>query len=509
MSMMIDTKSKAGYIKDVAIYIRKSRGEEEDLEKHRADLVELCEERGWRYREFAEVGTSQDIESRPAVQALLKEIEDDMFDAVVVIERDRLSRKDVGQSQINDTLRRNDVLVVTPYKTIDLNNENDMLTADIEDLLARYEYRTITRRFQRGKKRGAKNGEWTNGAPPFPYYYVPKEERNEKGESLEVDEEKAEVYKYMTKEFLKGRSTYDIAWELNKEGIKSPKGGHWNDITVRRLLEDETHLGRIISGKTEGSGHVKKITKPLVKKPREEWTIVNNCHKALKTLDQHEKILESFKKRKRSYRRLGKLPLHSLIKCGICGRTMSLNRKNNGNHNIKPCPKRHPDGTYCENRGGTTNILIDEVNRQLEMFRDDIEKNIRNEAKENSLYEKVKKQISKKEEQIDYIYNTELENHKKLALSGYFEAKEAKMEKDKLLDKVKVLEDEIHDLQKQFTNTETMTNEDRIKAIDRFFEKVKSNEVADSDLNLAYKSILDSIEWKRVDEEVEVSINFL
>jgi DNA invertase Pin-like site-specific DNA recombinase len=93
-------------IKYVANYLRKSRAESlEDLEKHRMVLNELCKKRGYKYIEFLEIGTSDSLELRPKMSKLLKEIEDDTYDAVCVVDYDRLSRGDMGdQDRIAKTL---------------------------------------------------------------------------------------------------------------------------------------------------------------------------------------------------------------------------------------------------------------------------------------------------------------------------------------------------------------------------------------------------------------------
>ena len=54
-----------GLIKDVAVYLRKSRGDEnKDLDKHRLALTELCQKLGIRFTEYAEIGTSDSIHDR-------------------------------------------------------------------------------------------------------------------------------------------------------------------------------------------------------------------------------------------------------------------------------------------------------------------------------------------------------------------------------------------------------------------------------------------------------------
>jgi len=66
-------------IDDVAIYLRKSRGDiDTDLEKHRLLLEERCKEIGANYIEYAEIGTSDSIEDRPAFMELLQDIRLDL-----------------------------------------------------------------------------------------------------------------------------------------------------------------------------------------------------------------------------------------------------------------------------------------------------------------------------------------------------------------------------------------------------------------------------------------------
>ncbi len=104
----------------------------------------------------------------------LQDVEADLFDAVFVMDYDRLSRGDLeAQGKIRRILKNSVTKVITPTKVYDFNNEEAELINDIEGVFSRREYRMIRRRLNRGKKRGAKNGNWTNGKPPFPYVYNP------------------------------------------------------------------------------------------------------------------------------------------------------------------------------------------------------------------------------------------------------------------------------------------------------------------------------------------------
>jgi site-specific DNA recombinase len=70
-------------ISDVAIYLRKSRGDgEEDLDKHKRDLIELAKANAWKYVIYAEIGSADTIADRPKMVELLSDLKRDQFDAV-------------------------------------------------------------------------------------------------------------------------------------------------------------------------------------------------------------------------------------------------------------------------------------------------------------------------------------------------------------------------------------------------------------------------------------------
>ncbi|KPV55917.1 hypothetical protein QJ48_30470 [Paenibacillus sp. A3] len=75
-------------IKQVAIYLRLSRDEEgvgieKILANHRKKLIELCKQKKWKYTIYEEIASSQDFD-RPQLNAMLDEIKNKTYDAVVV-----------------------------------------------------------------------------------------------------------------------------------------------------------------------------------------------------------------------------------------------------------------------------------------------------------------------------------------------------------------------------------------------------------------------------------------
>lgn len=380
---MDDTKYD---IRFVAIYIRKSRAESmEDLEKHRLVLTELCKKRNYRYVEYMEVGTSDSIEMRPQISKLLKEVEDGVYDAVCIVDYDRLSRGDMGdQDKIIKTFKKSETLIITPDKIYNLNDDMDDEIVEFKGFMARREYKMITKRLRQGKKIGARQGQWTNGTPPLPYVYQHyRDNYNEKG--LVVDTERLPVYRKMIELALLGMTPQNIAIYLNKQGILTSKGNLWSHNTVHRLLVDETHLGKIISNKSQGDAHKNK--RPNAKDykllPRSEWTIVENCHEAVKTQEEHDMIVDMIKTRTLIPNRGKKqtYALTGLIKCAKCNHIMTFQKRKDGILLLKGCHYQDKFGNKCNNSGITLKVvedmIIDEIIRYKQQILsvDDIEEN--------------------------------------------------------------------------------------------------------------------------------------
>ncbi len=191
-------------IYEVAVYLRKSRddtgGEEDVLLKHETALTDLVHKNNWRYVIYREIGSSDSIDFRPEFNRLLKDIENDFYDAVVVMDYDWLSRGDKeDRARVEKILQQSNTLAVTPQRVYDLNDEDQELITDIEGVFARYEYRMIKKRFQRGKKIGTRLGHWTYGPAPFPYAY------DSEARSLQIDPEKLDVYNFIKRAFSVAR----------------------------------------------------------------------------------------------------------------------------------------------------------------------------------------------------------------------------------------------------------------------------------------------------------------
>ncbi len=494
-------------IRYVAIYIRKSRAESiDDLEKHRLILTDLCNKNNFKYVEYMEVGTSDSIDMRPQISKLLKEVEEGMYDAVCVVEYDRLGRGDLGeQDRLKKAFQKSDTLIITPDKIYNLNNDIDDTYADLKGFFARQEYKMITKRLRQGKKIGARRGQWTNGTPPFPYVYQRyKDKYNEKG--LVVDDQRCKIYRQIVELALDGKSPRKIAEHLNVTGIFTAKGNYWSAMTIQRLLIDETHLGKIVSNKTQGDGHKNKRpnAKDVKVVPKSEWVIVENCHEPVKTQEEHD-IITKFINERNLIGTKARHQTHAfsgLIKCQHCGHSHTFYIKRDKLF-MKPCWYIDPLGEKCKNEGITVDIIEEKVLTEIKKYKDDIladaeqtdtsTKSILFEiAEKEALLTKQKKALSLVNdayEMGDYTRDEWLERKKK---------REAEITKTT---------NEIYELNKISLEDEQISSKERQKSLSLFLENIASATDSAS-RNSLYRTIIQSIIYYRNGEDISVNINF-
>lgn len=487
-------------IQDVAVYLRKSRGDiESDLEKHRLALDELCKKIGIQNsEEYAEIGTSDSIQDRPEFTRLLQSIKQGLYDAVAVMDIDRLGRgDDEDWGRIEKIFRQHEVLSITPRKVYDLENDED-LEFDFLKFCSRIEYKQTSKRLRRGKILGAKQGKWTNGRPPFPYTY------NREKQMLEVDEEKRKVYRFMIEKALEGLSAEEISWMLNKLGHKSPGKKYWSNVAVYRLLGDQTHLGKIVIGKQKGSGHINKKTKPLKIFPEEDWQIYEGLHEPLKTQEEHEKILELIAKRKIIPKRArqGTYALSGLVYCARCGHSMQFTR--NGKTDVeyvKICQHSDPFGERCGNRGVNSEKIIDAIFQELGKYEKEIQNETYDVGNEVQIFQDAlaqkKKALEKEKKAIDILQEQREDGE---ITKGRF--LERKIIRENNIQKIK---QEIQEINRRCARRERANNSQRLVTIEKFYEKWDEAK----NKNRLLKKILDRIDYERIGDDIYVKAHFL
>ena len=213
------------------IYLRKSRadmeaeahGEGETLARHEKLLLEVARRGPYNVTQiYREVVSGETIAARPVMQQLLQEVEQGLWEGVLVVELERLARGDtIDQGIMAQTFKYSGTKIVTPLKVYDPNNEYDEEYFEFGLFMSRREYKTINRRLQRGRLASAKEGKWVSGVAPYGYERV--RVPNDKGWTLRPVEAEADIVRFIFRLYTSGEEdggsvkktgTYSLALRL-------------------------------------------------------------------------------------------------------------------------------------------------------------------------------------------------------------------------------------------------------------------------------------------------------
>ncbi len=325
-----------------AIYLRKSRkdaeaeahGEGETLARHRRILIDYADRANLPVAKiYEEIVSGENIAARPQMQQLLADVEQGMYDGVIVIEVERLARGDtIDQGIVAQAFKYSDTKIITPAKTYDPNNEFDEEYFEFGLFMSRREYKTINRRLQRGRAAAAKEGKYIASIAPYGYEKVKIE--GDKGYTLKIIPEQAVVIKNIFDWYVNGYNGEKlglggIAKKLNEIGIKPYRHDYWSKETLRDIIINPVYAGKIRWGYRK----VKKTTVDGKIAHSRPISLDDNCilsdglHEAIisqEVFDKAQEVLKSVPPPPVGYKKELKGSLAGIIVCSECGHKMVL-----------------------------------------------------------------------------------------------------------------------------------------------------------------------------------------
>lgn len=315
---------------NVALYLRKSREEEQEtreetLSRHERILTDYCERHGLTViKKYKEVVSGESIANRPKMQALLNDVSSGLYDGVVVVELERLSRgNQIDQAEILEIFKKSCTKIYTLNKVYDLSSDNDFDEDFFEFglFMSRREYKIIKRRLQRGKKQALKEGYYTHSNPPYGF----TKERNGKGFVLIPHPTEADIVRTIFDKFVyQGFDAFEIIKWLHENNINPRRVDNWSCKGLRRLLRNKTYIGYIAVDYVNGS----------------PTRYIDGLHNGIIDIDTFNLAQEKLetKRTKVQYDRTLVNPLASILKCSKCGRTMQSRFSTNKHHYFLRCP---------------------------------------------------------------------------------------------------------------------------------------------------------------------------
>jgi DNA invertase Pin-like site-specific DNA recombinase len=226
---------------------RKRRGQ--SVEDQRAENELTCAERGWTI-----VGSFQDPDNsasrharkpRPDFEAMVAGIRRGEADVIVYWEASRAYRRLDVFVELRNLCEETGALLCYNDQVYDMRITSDRQHAAQDAVQAETEADKIRDRNLRTTRRSAAKGH-PHGRLPYGYR---REYDPDTGDLLEqvIREDQAEIIREAAKRVVAGKALTFIAKDLQGRGVPTPSGdGQWTNITLKRLLLNETYLGRRI-----------------------------------------------------------------------------------------------------------------------------------------------------------------------------------------------------------------------------------------------------------------------
>ena len=469
------------------LYERLSRddnleGESYSIGNQKKLLTKVAKEKGYtNLVHFLDDGISGVTMDRPGFVEMIQQLEQGRAAAVFVKDLSRLGRNYIEVGRLTEEFfPEHDIRLVAVSDNIDTaEGENEL--APIRNLFNEWYARDISKKRRISNKIKGNAGE-PMGQPPYGYIKDPDNPKR-----WIVDDEAAQVVRRIYSMTLEGYGTEQIAAQLEKDeiltpraywlkkGIKRPGKGKqqpatkWNSSTVTKILSLQEYCGDILNFKTYSKSYKNK---KRLESDRENWVIFKDGHEPIIERSVFEQVQQKRGKIRKRRTNEGEHNMFSgLLVCADCRSNLHFHF-NQGNPEIKyfNC------SNYKGNRGGCTSthyvrvdfleqVVLGEIRRLTKfasLYEDEFLKAVIGHSQQavetdRKLKEKELKTLLARDEELDGLFERIYEDNVSGKLSDDRFAKMSRRYEDEqkeLAEKIKKLRSEIEKQSSQAMTTD-------------------------------------------------------
>ena len=461
------------------LYERLSRddnleGESYSIGNQKKLLTKVAKEKGYtNLVHFMDDGISGVTMDRPGFVDMIRQLEEGRAAAVFVKDLSRLGRNYIEVGRLTEEFfPEHDIRLVAVSDNIDTaEGENEL--APIRNLFNEWYARDISKKRRISNKIKGNAGE-PMGQPPYGYMKDPDNPKH-----WIVDDEAAQVVKRIYSMTLDGLGTEQIAAQLERDGILTPRAywlqkgvkrpgkgkqlppTRWNSSTVTKILSLQEYCGDILNFKTYSKSYKNK---KRIDNDRENWVVFKDVHEPIIDRAVWEQVQQKRGTRRRRRTNDGEKNMFSgLLVCADCGNNLHYHF-NQGNPEIKyfNC------SNYKGNRGTCTSthyvrvdfleqVVLGEIKRLTKFashYEDDFVKAVMGSSQQSvaldrKLKEKELAVLQARDEELDGLFERIYEDNVSGKLSDDRFAKMSRRyeeEQKEVSEKIKTLRSEIDKL---------------------------------------------------------------
>jgi DNA invertase Pin-like site-specific DNA recombinase len=300
---------------------------------------------------FEDAGYSAKNTDRPGYQQMMSRIRAGEFSHLLVWKLDRISRNLLDFAAMYDELRKLGVTFVSKNEQFDTSTAIGEAMLKIILVFAELERKMTAERVTAVMIARAGNGQWNGGRVPYGYDY------DKQTETFSVNENESKVVLRIYELYEETRSLLQVSRMLNSSGSRHRSGKEWTPTTVSVILKNPFYTGVYRYNYFDMS---KRGSRQDIK-PEAEWVVIPDHHPAIVDVERWQKVIELLAGNRRGWQSAGKTysrkNVHvfaGLLTCGCCGGTMSANKHSRENKrgyrpSIYACMS-HRKNNGCDNK---------------------------------------------------------------------------------------------------------------------------------------------------------------
>ena len=463
--------------KITAIYCRLSRdddlaGDSNSIIHQKDMLTRYARERDFpNVSVYSDDGWSGTNFERPDWKRLISDIEAGKVGIVLVKDLSRVGRDYLRVGFYTEvTFPQNGVRFIAVNNGVDSANQSENDFTPFLNIMNEWYARDISKKRRISNKIKGNAGE-PMGQPPYGYIKDPNDPKH-----WIVDDEAAQVVRRVYSMTLEGFGTEQIAAQLEKDGVLTPRAywltkgikrpgkgkqqppTKWNSSTITKILSLQEYCGDILNFKTYSKSYKNK---KRIDNDRENWVVFQDVHEAIIERAVYEQVQQKRGKIRKRRTNNGEHNMFSgLLVCADCGSNLHFHF-NQGNPEIKyfNC------SNYKGNRGTCTSthyvrvdfleeVVLGEIRRLTKfasLYEDEFVKAVighsqQAEQTDRKLKEKELRTLLARDEELDGLFERIYEDNVSGKLSDDRFAKMSRRyeeEQKELAEKIKKIRSEI------------------------------------------------------------------
>lgn len=329
----------------------RNSGESDSIVNQRSLIEEYIKEhadlRDMESVELSDDGYTGTNFNRPGIKKLFEMLRKNQIGCVIVKDFSRFSRDyiELGNyvEQVFPFMEVRFIAINDNYDSL-LNNQGNGLDIPFKGILNDLYSKDISMKVKAAKRQMIKNGRLCSGSYPFGYQKVEKGQKGQGNMPYMIDEDAAEIVRYIFKLALEGKKNIEIARILNEKkyptrgSYKRLKGGFgygleesresiWDSSKVLDILRDERYKGTLILGRYQSAG---VGSGKVMVAPEESWFRKDNAIPAIISEEDFDAVqaMHPYKERGK-YSKEHHL-LYRKVRCGCCGRYLYFKPSESG-----------------------------------------------------------------------------------------------------------------------------------------------------------------------------------